>query len=117
MEVGGQLHAPAALIPRKGPPCTHWTGSYRGRAKRSLKYATKNAVAVMLYNKTEVFLVIFLHFFLIVAVRNIHHCGPTNKKNLLSSVGTPHPHFIPKVLLRRTINKGCWERHRERQQS
>jgi hypothetical protein len=26
MEVGGQLHAPVALSPRKEPPSTHWIG-------------------------------------------------------------------------------------------
>jgi len=30
MEVGGQLHAPAALPPRERPPDTHWIGGWVG---------------------------------------------------------------------------------------
>jgi hypothetical protein len=30
MEVSGQLHAPAALLPRKEPPATHWIGGWVG---------------------------------------------------------------------------------------
>jgi len=30
MEVSGQLHAPAALLPRKESPGTHWIGGWVG---------------------------------------------------------------------------------------
>jgi len=30
MEVSGQLHAPAALLPGKEPPGTHWIGGWLG---------------------------------------------------------------------------------------
>jgi len=36
MEVSGQLHAPVALPSVKGPPSTHWLGSWVGpKAVRS----------------------------------------------------------------------------------
>jgi len=30
MEVSGQLHDPAALLPRERAPCTHWIGGWVG---------------------------------------------------------------------------------------
>jgi hypothetical protein len=35
MEVSGELHAPAALLPGKEPPRTHWIGGWGGPESRS----------------------------------------------------------------------------------
>jgi len=42
MEVSGQLHAPAALLPWRGSSYTHWIGGHQNRYRRGGKGEKKS---------------------------------------------------------------------------